>query len=72
MKTTHTANVTPVVRIGGISAVVEFAGQAPEFPGVYQVNIIIPNNAPIGDKIPLQIENGGALTTSQVTIAIGQ
>jgi uncharacterized protein (TIGR03437 family) len=72
LKTTHTANVTPVVRIGGIAAVVEFAGQAPEFPGVYQVNIIIPSNAPIGDKIPLQIENGGALTTDQVTIAIGQ
>jgi uncharacterized protein (TIGR03437 family) len=72
LTTTHTVNVTPVVRIGGIAAVVEFAGQAPEFPGVYQVNIIIPNNAPIGDRIPLQIESGGALTTAQVTIAIGQ
>ena len=35
------------------------------------MNIIIPNNAPIGDRIPLQIESGGALTTAQVTIAIG-
>jgi uncharacterized protein (TIGR03437 family) len=59
LRTMHTINVTPVVRIGGIAAVVEFAGQAPEFPGVYQVNIIIPNNALIGDRIPLQIESGG-------------
>lgn len=70
LKTTHAANITPIVRIGGIAAVVEFAGAAPEFPGVYQINIIVPLNAPIGDKIPLQIETNGGLTTDQATIAI--
>jgi uncharacterized protein (TIGR03437 family) len=72
LKSTHTVNVTPVVRVGGIATVVEFAGAAPEFPGVYQINIVVPPNAPIGDKIPLQIETAGTLSTDKATIAIAQ
>lgn len=36
------ANVTPVVSIGNLDAQVLFAGLAPGFAGVYQVNFVVP------------------------------
>jgi uncharacterized protein (TIGR03437 family) len=51
---THTA-VFPLVTIGGVTTQVLFAGQAPGFPGVYQVNIQVPANAPTGNNIDLRI-----------------
>ena len=63
---------TPVVLIGGITAEVDFAGQAPGYPGVNQVNIVIPNGAPIGNAVPLQFQTqGGAIiSTPGATIAV--
>lgn len=52
---TYTAVNLPQVTIGGIQAQVLFAGQAPGFPGVYQVNIQIPQNAPTGDGIAMRM-----------------
>jgi uncharacterized protein (TIGR03437 family) len=61
----------PVVTVGGITASVAFAGAAPQFPGVYQVNITIPQNAPTGDAVTLQIQSGSSPTsTAAVTIAV--
>jgi uncharacterized protein (TIGR03437 family) len=69
--TTHTADATPTVLIGGITAVVQFAGQAPGYPGVNQVNIIIPNGAPTGDKVPIQVRTAdGTTSTAGATVAI--
>jgi uncharacterized protein (TIGR03437 family) len=64
--------VTPVVLIGGLTAKVDFAGQAPGYPGVNQVNIVVPENAAPGDAIPLQIRSadGTVTSTSAVTVAI--
>jgi uncharacterized protein (TIGR03437 family) len=59
----------PAVLIGGVSAQVFFAGQAPGFPGVYQVNIQIPQNAPTGDGISVQIESADGTVTSAANIA---
>jgi uncharacterized protein (TIGR03437 family) len=39
--------------IGGIPATVQFAGLAPGFVGLGQVNILIPPDAPKGDAVPL-------------------
>ncbi len=66
------AVATPTVLVGGIMAPVLFAGQAPGFPGVNQINITIPANAPTGNTVPLQIQTAdGSLTTSNlVTIAV--
>jgi uncharacterized protein (TIGR03437 family) len=47
--------VLPQGTSGGIQAQVLFAGQAPGFPGVYQVNIQVPQNAPTGNGVPMQI-----------------
>jgi uncharacterized protein (TIGR03437 family) len=61
----------PVVLIGGVEAEVRFAGLTPQFPGVNQINVIVPNVAP-GDRIPVQIRVGGVTTTDQITMAVGR
>ncbi len=62
----------PTILIGGITAEVDFAGQAPGYPGVNQVNIVIPNGAPTGNAVPLQIltADGKIISTPGATIAI--
>jgi uncharacterized protein (TIGR03437 family) len=68
----HQANSTPLVLIGGITAEVQFAGQAPGYPGVNQINIIIPNNAPTGDAVSIQVRtaDGTVTSTAGATVAI--
>jgi uncharacterized protein (TIGR03437 family) len=66
------AVATPTVLVGGITAPVFYAGQAPGYPGVNQINIAIPESAPTGNAVTLQIQTAdGSITTSNlVTIAI--
>lgn len=63
---------TPVVTIGGMSAQVPFSGLSPQFVGVNQLNVQIPNNAPTGNAVPIQLQLGGITTSVNVTIAITQ
>jgi len=51
-RVTDTVNVY----IGGQRATVSFAGAAPGFAGLYQLNVVIPANAPIGSAVPLAVE----------------
>jgi uncharacterized protein (TIGR03437 family) len=60
---------TPVVTIGGATATVQFSGLAPGLLGVYQVNILIPANAPTGSAVPVVLDIGG-VASNTVTIAI--
>lgn len=65
------ANAMPTVLIGGISASVIFAGQAPGYPGVFQVNITIPQNTPTGNSVPLVVQSAdGSVTSNAATIAV--
>jgi uncharacterized protein (TIGR03437 family) len=50
------------MQTGVAPATVQFAGQAPGFPGVDQINIVIPADAPTGDAVPIQlaVQGGGA------------
>jgi len=65
------ANATPTVTVGGITAPVIFAGQAPGFPGVFQVNITIPQNAPTGGNVSLVVKSAdGSVTSNTATIAV--
>jgi uncharacterized protein (TIGR03437 family) len=48
--------------IGGVAASVQFAGLAPGFAGLYQVNIQVPQ-MPAG-QYPLQISVGGAASNA--------
>jgi uncharacterized protein (TIGR03437 family) len=60
---------SPTVTLGGISAPVTYSGLAPYFVGLYQVNIQIPQNAPVGDAVPVVLTFDG-LPANMVTIAL--
>ncbi len=53
-----TTTTTPTVTIGGKKAQVLFSGLAPGFPGLYQINVIVPADAPTGAQ-PLIVTIGG-------------
>ncbi|MBM3759829.1 MAG: hypothetical protein FJW36_06240 [Acidobacteria bacterium] len=57
------------VYVGGQRATVSFSGAAPGFAGLYQLNIVIPANAPIGSAVPLAIETASSFH-DMVDIAI--
>jgi uncharacterized protein (TIGR03437 family) len=61
------ANTT--VLIGNANAQVFFSGLAPLFPGVYQLNIAVPQVAP-GDQVPIQIQIGGVTSPANVFIGV--
>ena len=48
--------------VGGVGAAVQFAGLAPGFAGLYQVNIALPPG--LSGRLPLQISAGGALSNA--------
>jgi len=63
---------SPTVTIGGAPATATdgfFSGLAPGAIGLYQVNVQVPQTAPVGSAIPLTLTIGG-VTSNTVTIAI--
>jgi adhesin/invasin len=58
----HAAPVTATV--GGVTVQAFFAGLTPGFVGLGQVNLIIPENAPHGDAVPVIIQGSKAATVS--------
>jgi uncharacterized protein (TIGR03437 family) len=61
---------TPVtVTIGGKPATVSFAGMAPGFAAVYQVNAQVPAGVTAGDAVPVVITQGG-FASNTATIAV--
>jgi uncharacterized protein (TIGR03437 family) len=59
----------PTVTIGGASAVVSYAGLAPGFVGLYQVNALVPSSISPGSAVPLIIVMGPSISNT-VTIAV--
>ena len=59
----------PIVTVGGVNAFVSWAGLAPAFTGLYQVNFIVPENAPTGSAVPVTVSIDGAMSNT-VTMAI--
>jgi uncharacterized protein (TIGR03437 family) len=57
---------TPVVTIGGQKAQVQFAGLAPGFVGLYQVNAYIPTGIGTGNQ-PITIAIGGKTSPSSIS-----
>jgi len=58
----------PTVTIGGAAATVSFAGLAPGYVGLYQVNVQIPQAASVGNAVPLVLFAGTNANT--VTLAV--
>jgi uncharacterized protein (TIGR03437 family) len=65
----RTATQTPEVTVGGRPANVQFSGLAPEFVGLYQLNLILASDVPTGNQ-PIRINLGGVLSRDDVTIAV--
>jgi len=62
--------VGPVtVTVGGTPASVFFAGLAPGFAGLYQVNAILAADTPVGDEVPVVIVSDGRASNT-ATIAV--
>jgi uncharacterized protein (TIGR03437 family) len=53
--------IMPTVLIGNVQAPVQFSGLSPSFPGVYQLNITVPQ-VPTGNSVPLQILMNGVMS----------
>ena len=64
----HTTTL-PTVTIGGQPAVVSFAGLAPGYAGLYQVNAEIPLSSNTGDAVAVALTIGG-VTSNSVTVAV--
>ena len=57
------------VTIGGIAARVDFAGLAPGYPDLYQVNTVVPAGVAAGGAVPVVLSIAGQ-RSPPVTIAI--
>ena len=62
--------VSPTVTIGGVPAAVLYSGLAPGFPGLYQVNVQVPNGVAAGDEVPVVLSLPGAASDNSVTLAV--
>jgi uncharacterized protein (TIGR03437 family) len=67
---TFTTTTQPMVSIGGMPAQVSWAGMSPQFFGVYQLNVVVPQGLTPGNAILVQVQIGGTSTTDPVTIAV--
>jgi uncharacterized protein (TIGR03437 family) len=61
--------LTPSVTIGGQPATVLFSGLGPGYSGLYQVDVQIPANTPVGDDVPIQIVCGGIADSATIALA---
>lgn len=61
---------TPTVLIGGEPATVLFSGLTPQFVGVNQLNVQLPDDLKAGSAVPLQVQVNGFTSTNQAVIAI--
>ena len=64
----QTANPLTVL-LGGMPAQVAFSGLAPQFAGVYQVNIVVPPGV-TGLNTPMQLMIGGVTSPDALTIGL--
>jgi uncharacterized protein (TIGR03437 family) len=64
----QTAN--PVgVTIAGVPANVQFAGLTPNFTGLYQVNVVVPDGLAPGDALPVVL-SVARVSSPPVTMAV--
>lgn len=63
--------LSPVAaRIGGLAAAVRFAGAAPGFSGLLQINVQVPMNVAPGNAVPVELQIGGVSSPAGITVAI--
>lgn len=60
----------PQVTLGGVAVSVEFSGAAPNFVGLWQINIRIPQNPPSGTAVPVVVTIEGRSSPTTATLAV--
>jgi len=61
---------TVSVQIGGQNAKVDYSGAAPGFmPGLFQINVLVPDNIQIGN-VPVTVQIGNSTAQTGVTVAV--
>ncbi|SRR5258706_5565798 len=50
-----TTKSTPQVFIGGVEAQVQFSGLNPDAPGLWQINVLVPNQSFLSGRVPVQV-----------------
>jgi len=58
------------VTIGGVSEAAEFAGLAPGYPDLYQVNAVVPAGVQPGNSVPVVLTVAGQSSPAVVTIVV--
>jgi uncharacterized protein (TIGR03437 family) len=66
---TQTTNAVTVT-IGGVSEAAEFAGLAPGYPDLYQVNAAVPAGVQPGNAVPVVLTVAGQSSPAVVTIVV--
>jgi uncharacterized protein (TIGR03437 family) len=55
--------------IGSVPATVTFSGLTPGFAGLYQVDVLIPQNTSVGSAVPVVMSTGDSFSNT-VTMAV--
>jgi uncharacterized protein (TIGR03437 family) len=63
------ASQKPTVTIGGVAANVAFAGLAPGFAGLFQINATVANRTPTGDNVALSV-TVGEITSNEILLPV--
>ncbi len=65
----YATQTAPIVTVGGVPATVTFSGLTPGFVGLWQLNVVIPPTAPVGNAVPVVIKLNRR-TTNLTNIAV--
>ena len=66
----YATQALPIVTIGGVPATVAFSGLTPGFVGLWQLNLVIPPTAPVGNSVPVVIKMNKRITNlTTITIS---
>ena len=63
------ASTTPSVSIGGVNCAVSWAGLAPGFAGLYQINVVVASGVTSGPAVPVVVSMGG-VNSNTVTMGV--
>ena len=66
-----TTRSTPQVYIGGVEAKVQFSGLNPDAPGLWQINVTVPDKPFISGRVPVQVFMDG-VDSNEVAIFVAQ
>ncbi|MBI2816977.1 MAG: matrixin family metalloprotease [Acidobacteria bacterium] len=69
----HRMNRLPQVSVGGqvvAASSIDFAGLAPGFVGLYQINVRVPATVSASNAVPIQVTTAEGQTSNTVTIAV--